>query len=562
MKDNAFWEKNQNHVAAIVDTIDRNSRRSFIWVTNVKTRESWCSSKLQDLLGLDGQMHREFERILIPYVHPRELGRYREKMNCWLEGRDLQSELEARVHDANGDYRIVSMRAKPVYGADKELEYLVISMENETIFPKFDPVTNLYTYTKYVTDLKERLTEFKRLALLQIQIEGFNTFNLIYGVDYSSRLLREIGHKFIGMMDMQKAVYHMEGERFVFILKDAGREDLTAFEQQIRKALAAGVMLDGKNISLKIGAGGILLDHYQGDSSSARGQVAYALDHSMHQHQGQLVVFNDEVQTSKGENLTLMRAIHQSVQNGCDGFYVEYQPIVVAQTGEFVGAEALVRWKKEPYGIIPPGRFIEWMETDPSMYDLGNFVLRKAFAEMKELIRIKPHFFVNVNVSVRQLERMEFHEDLMHLLEEAQFPPECLCLELTERCKDFPLEKLQSEVAFFQSRGIRVAMDDYGTGSASSSIIMNIPMDEIKLDMSFIRNIRESTKKQEMVRSIVSFANHCNIDTCVEGVEDEELQNYLRSYDVTWFQGYYYARPIAAHVLKEMVEHSCIFPEL
>ena len=248
-----------------------------------------------------------------------------------------------------------------------------------------------------------------------------------------------------------------------------------------------------------------------------------------------------------------MKAIHQSVQNNCEGFYLEYQPIVAAKTGEVVGAEALVRWKHEPYGVVPPGMFIEWMETDPSMYDLGNYVLRTALMEMKNLLMFKPDFFVDVNVSIRQLERPEFRGEVLKILTDTAFPADHLCLELTERCKDFPLEKLKQEVEFFQGYGIRVAMDDYGTGSASSSIVMNIPMDEIKIDMSFIRNIMDNIKNQEMVRSILYFAGKSNMTTCLEGVESEELRNYLQNYNATWFQGYYYAKPLSVTDLAEMI---------
>lgn len=96
-------------------------------------------------------------------------------------------------------------------------------------------------------------------------------------------------------------------------------------------------------------------------------------------------------------------------------------------------------------------------------------------------------------------------------------------------------------------------MDDYGTGSASSSIVMNIPMDEIKIDISFIRNIIDNPKNQEMVRSILYFAQKSNMMTCLEGVENEELRNYLRDYNATWFQGYFFSKPISISTLKDMI---------
>ena len=548
-----FWEKAATNVSAIVEAIDQNLDNSYTWVTNLKEHESWCSTKVKEYFGLSAQIFYEFEQLIKEMIHPQDQEEYQEKMNRWLKGMDLDSELGSRIRGKNGIYSMFTFHAKAICDKNHNPEYLVIIIKNENIFPDIDPQTDLYSYARYVKDLERGIEREEKLAILQIQVEGFNTFNLIYGLDYSGELLRAIAHKFIFMMDMDKAVYRLECERFVFILKKAGREDLIDFEQQVRHALGNGIMVDGRTISFKMSSGAILLENYRGDSSSVRGQVAYALDHSVRKHQGQLVIFNDEVQTSRGVDFTLMKAIHQSVQNNCEGFYLEYQPIVAAKTGEVVGAEALVRWKHEPYGVVPPGMFIEWMETDPSMYDLGNYVLRTALMEMKNLLILKSDFFVDVNVSVKQLERPEFRGEVLKILADTAFPADHLCMELTERCKDFPLDKLKQEVEFFQSYGIRVAMDDYGTGSASSSIVMNIPMDEIKIDMSFIRNIMDNIKNQEMVRSILYFAGKSNMTTCLEGVESEELRNYLQNYNATWFQGYYYAKPLSVTDLAEMI---------
>ncbi|MGN0341862.1 MAG: EAL domain-containing protein [Roseburia sp.] len=547
-------EKDNSRVSAFIDAMDRIFDKSFVWVTDVKEHQSWCSASTMEYFGLSGQNHQNFEHMITEWVHPQDKLEYQEGIESLLQGRKLASDLLIHIRGKDGIYSLFSIHKRTISDEAGQPEYLVFAIKNESIMPEIDAQTDLYTYAKYVEHLEKIMVEEERIAILQIKVEGFNTFNLIYGLDYSNELLHAIAWRFIYMMDQNKSVYHLEGECFVFILKKMGREELIAFEQQVRSALEEGILVAGKKTPLKMGAGAILLEHYQGDSSSVRGQVSYAMDYSVHKQQGQLVIFNDKVQTSRGVDLALMKVIHQSVQNKCEGFYVEYQPIVNADNGAVVGAEALLRWSREPYGKVPPGMFIEWMETDPSMYDLGNFVLRTALRETKNLLTLKPDFFVNVNLSVRQLERPEFRGELTNILAEADFPAEHLCLELTERCKDFPLEKLRQEVEYFQSCGIRVAMDDYGTGSASSNIVMNIPMDEIKIDMSFIRNIMDNPKNQEMVRSILYFAGKSNMTTCLEGVENEELQNYLRNYNATWFQGYYYSRPLPVHLLEDMVK--------
>lgn len=553
MSEISFWKEEEVRVIEIVETLDRLSDNSFLWVSRLKERKSWCSEKTKEFFGLSAQTFCDFELMLKDLVHPDDQEEYLEGMEKRLRGIDLDAELCIRMRAKNGSYFMFSVHTNVLCGQDDDLEYLVVMIRNENIVPKIDALTDLYSYARYVQDLETEIARGGKFAVLQIQVEGFNTFNLIYGLDYSNELMRAIALRFIYMMDENKAVYHLEGERFVFILKKAGREALLEFERQVRHTLDTGIMMAEKMMSLKIDSGAIFLEAYQGDSSSVRGQVTYALDHSIHKHQGRLVIFNDEVQTSRGEELALMKMIHQSVRNDCEGFYVEYQPIVAADCGIMAGAEALVRWKRDPYGKIPPGMFIEWMEMDPSMYELGNYVLRTALMEMRKLLELKPDFFVNVNVSARQLERPEFRNDLLKIVADTLFPADHLCLELTERCRDFPLDKLKQEVQFFQSCGIRVAMDDYGTGSASSNILMNIPMDEIKVDMSFISGIMENPRKQMMVRSILQFAQKSNISTCLEGVENEELQNFLRDYNATWFQGYYYGKPLSARSLERML---------
>lgn len=555
MDEISFWGKGAAKVSAIVEAIERISGNSYMWVTNLKECESWCSEKTKEFFGLSAQIFPDFEKMMAQLVHPYDQEEYLEGIEKRMRGIDLDRELCVRMREKNGNYFMFSFRTEALLDEDDILEYLVVVIKNENVPPEIDAQTDLYSYARYVRDLDTAIASGGSLVILQIQVEGFNTFNLIYGLDYSNELLRAIALQFIYMMDMDKAVYRLEGERFVFILKKAGRDELLQFEQQVRSVLDNGIEVAeaGKRISLKMAAGAILLEDYHGDSSSIRGQVTYALNHSVHNHQGKLVIFNDEVQTARGADLALMKVIHQSVRNNCEGFYVEYQPIVDADTGRMVGAEALVRWSREPYGTVPPGMFIEWMETDPSMYDLGNYVLRTALSACRSILELEPDFFINVNISAKQLERPEFRETVLNMLEETNFPADHLCMELTERCKDFPLDRLRQEVAFFQSCGIRVAMDDYGTGSASSNIVMNIPMDEIKIDMSFIRGIMDNPKNQAMVRSILYFAKKSNMKTCLEGVENEELQNYLRDYNATWFQGYYYARPLPIQSLEKMV---------
>jgi len=554
MREQGFWHENESYIDSVMNTVNMLADDTYIYILHLEQNRAWFSETARAYFGIRDTYVSDHYEIMRGLIHPDDFWEYEEGIPPRTQGRDLDRELCVRMKSACGEYHMFSIHTDIVTDEKNAEAYLLILLHNENVLPRIDALTDLYSQARFTTDLGTAIEKKEAFAVLMIKLERFNNLRIIYGTDFTNQILKEAALQFIYMMDENCAVYRLDGPKFGFILRGCGREKLLTFEQTLRDRLAKGIQVNNNQITLKICAGAILIEQYDGKADSLSSKVAYALGHSETEHQGKLIIFNDEVRTSKNVDLELMKVIHQSVREGCEGFYVEYQPIVESKTGRIIGAEALVRWRREPYGTVPPGMFIEWMETDPGMYELGNHVLQTALRETVGLLAILPEFVLNVNVSARQMEREEFRAEVLHILERTKFPASHLCLELTERCKDMPLEAIKREVEFFQGYGIRMAMDDYGTGSASSGIVLYAPMDEIKLDMSFIRGITEDVKKQAMVKSIVEFANSSGMSTCLEGVETEELQNYLRKYQATWFQGYYYSKPIEIRKLWELVQ--------
>ena len=554
MGEQGFWHENESYIDSVLNKVNMLAEDTYIYILHLKQNRAWFSETAKTYFGIRDTYSTDHFEIMRGLVHPDDWWEYEEGLPQRMRGENLDWELCVRMKGVSGEYHMFSIHTGIVTDEKNAEEYLLVLLHNENVLPRIDALTDLYSQARFTDDIEAEIGKKSPFAVLMIKLERFNNLNIIYGNDFTNQILKETALQFIYMMNENSAVYRLDGPKFGFILRGCGREKLLDFEQALREKLAKGIHINNTRVTLKICAGAILIEQYEGKADALKSKAAYALGHSETEHQGKLIIFNDEVRTSKNVDLELMKVIHQSVREGCEGFYVEYQPIVASETGRIAGAEALVRWRREPYGIVPPGMFIEWMETDPGMYELGNYVLRTALGETVGLLSVLPEFVLNVNVSARQLEREEFRAEVLRILKETEFPASHLCLELTERCRDMPIESIKREVEFFREYGIRMAMDDYGTGSASSGIVLHAPMDEIKLDMSFIRGIIEDTKKQAMVRSIVEFANNSGMSTCLEGVETEELQNYLRSYRATWFQGYYYSKPIEIKKFRELVQ--------
>lgn len=536
----------------MISRISKLSKDSYLMVTDMQHNLTFVPESTAEFLGIpSGWCEDGYKIVLEKSVHPYDCPEYTEEMKKRLRGINLENDLYIRM-GKDKKYVMTQIITDMILEQGKN-RYFIVLLRNQNVIPEIDPLTDLYGQVKFEKDIVDYIQQGRKVAVLEIEIDHMNDINILYGTNYSDRIQKVLAYRFIYMMDADKAVYRMGNSNYAFILRDASREDAAAFLEKIRARLEESVVLENNHFDLKIYASGIILDHYEGEISTVQSKLEYVLGKMRTRRDHKLMFFNDLVQINGDVDLDLMKVIHQSVLNQCDGFYVEYQPVVHAQTGEIVGAEALVRWKKEPYGIVPPGMFIDWLESNPCMYDLGNFVLKQALTDAVEFRKSNPDFFINVNMSAKQLERKTFCGVVMALLKETGFPAGQLCLELTERCRSMPVSVMEEKLLYLKQHGVRLAMDDYGTGSASSSVLLQTPMDEIKIDMSFIRGITDNQTKQALVRSMVDFANKADLKSCLEGVEDEKLQNYLRSFGATWFQGYYYSRPVQAAAMQKLL---------
>lgn len=553
MKQEDFWMGDADFFAGMMSKVTDLSKNLYLLVTDLQKNQTFVPEKTAEFLGMEAGYSLDFYQKLTAHVHPYDIPEYEEAMGKRLKKEALSEPLYIRMGKENLDYM---MGFSTDVLRKENREYLIVVLKNENALQEIDAQTDLYSQVKFEEHIKDYLATRRKVAVLEIEFDHMNDMNILYGTNYSEQMQREIGLRFIYMMDADTAVYRMNSSNFAFILRDADREEAEAYMEKIKDTLKENAYIDGHFFEFKIYASGLILDDYKGDISTVQSKLEYTLEKARERRSTGILFFNDLVLSYGGMDLDLMKIIHQSVLNHCDGFYVEYQPIVTSEDGKIMGAEALVRWKKEPYGAIPPGLFIDWLENDPSMYDLGNFVLEQALWDSKSFLQQNPEFFINVNVSAKQLERPDFCRVVLELLDKTEFPVKHLCLEITERCRSLPVSVINERMAVLRGYGIKFAMDDFGTGSSSSAMALEMLIDEIKIDMSFIRKILVNKKNKAIVQSMVDFANAANIKSCLEGVENKALEDYLRTVGATWFQGYYYSKPVGADELEILLSNS------
>lgn len=551
-KEKEFWSGMDTYFPDLVKAITSLSKKSYISITNMNTGITWWSQRAVDYFKLDGNYTLKGRERSVLSIHPDDLDDFRRGFRERVAGINLDKPWEYRVGNGN-TYSRFSAMARMLYDKDGKPLVIIIRYDNYGISDEVDSVTGLYTEPALNRNIDELIASGKPSALLKIGLDQFSHINVMYGATFSDTILNTVAQTLLHMLKGKGFLYRLSGAKFEACFDIISRDELRNIYNNIADTLSNNIVVDGKRIPIKISAGAVFIEPYMHETNGVRSRLTYATNHSRYEHHGDLVIFNDETCRDSSDQFELISIIHQCATHDFKGFKLFYQPIADTRTGKIRGMEALLRWELEPYGLVSPGIFMPWIEEDPCIFDLGNWILRTALTDIKKIRPHIPDFFVNVNVAASQLERREFRESVINILRETNSDPGELCLELTERCRNLDIDFLRKEVEFFHSHNIKIALDDFGTGNSSLSLALELPVDELKVDMSFIRNIENKPQNQAMVQSIVDYAKRTNTETCIEGIENEQVSNYISQFDSTWQQGYYYSRPVPIDKFEKII---------
>ena len=548
-----FWSDMDEIFPELVKQMASLAKKSYYSITNLKSGITWWSESTLEYFGLEQNYTAIGKEKTKRELHPDDVETFKYCFGRRVEGNDLDKSWEYRVKDGDKYNRFNAMSRMISDNEGKPL-LLITRFVNYGLSDEVDTVTGLRTEAVLTRQLNEYISEGRRGALLKVNLDQFSHISVMYGAAFGDKVLNCVAQLLINILHDNSNIYKLSGVKFVLALGDIPRKKLREIYEKIEDAMENNVEVEGKKIPLRISAGAVYIEPYMTDSNAVRSRLTYAVNHSRYEHHGELVIFNDEMGGKDNQHqFELIALIHQCATSDFDGFKLFYQPIADTKNGTIRGMEALIRWEKEPYGIISPGIFMEWLEEDPCIFDLGNWILRTALNDIKKVRDELPGCFVNVNVSAAQLERREFRQSVMNILSETGARPEELCLELTERCRDLDVDFLKGEVDFFHSKGIKIALDDFGTGNSSLSLALELPFDELKVDMSFIRDIKDKPQNQAMVQSIIDYAKRTKTETCIEGIENREVDDYIKKFGATWHQGYYYSKPVPIESIEKLI---------
>jgi diguanylate cyclase (GGDEF)-like protein/PAS domain S-box-containing protein len=473
-----------------------------------------------------------------------------------------QSLLEVEVSSSTlviDDREVISFVLRDVSARKRAERALLANQGRLSHLAHHDVLTGLLNRLGLETKLPAMVSEARRtgkfVAFLYLDIDHFKKINDISGHDFGDQLLKVAAERLRASVASTDLVVRMGGDEFVVVAGDLpDAEAASGIAQRVREKLALPVDLNGREINVTSTVGLSVFPDDGADYLVLLRNADVALYEAKEAGRDTFRRFARSMTTRISERITTEQELRVALREA--QFYIEYQPVIDLQTSKVSSLEALVRWRHPTRGVVPPGKFIEVAEKAGMICELGEFVMRRACEQIRHWqeagVPIVP---IAVNVSSHQFERENIKDLVLRVTGDAQIDPSLLHIEITESAIMHGHERQAAALSELRSIGVEVSVDDFGTGYSSLSYLKNLPIDCLKIDRAFVRDMVTSPNGEAIVTTVIQLAKSLGLHTIAEGVETLPQLRRLRVLGATMGQGFYFSPPLPAETcLRVLVE--------
>jgi len=499
------------------------------------------------------------------------------KLRSWLARRELRDAAAVALPSDEGSlgYLLVgdrlgetdSFQRVDVQLLELVAAHLSVALRNGELVDRLrydaghDALTGLPNRTLFRSCLHQSLlgSAGRRVAVLLMDLDEFKDINDTLGHDTGDGLLREVGRRLRAAMPEPITVARLGGDEFAALapLTGSDPDEVMSIASLLQNAVREPFELAGVTVRVRASVGVAVYPDHAADADLLL-QHADGAMYASKSSQEPVKVYNADLDRSNPRRLALVSELRQAIEGGDILCY--YQPKVSLDDQTIIGVEALARWRHPRLGLVPPDDFIPIAEHTGQIVALTSHVLTLSLTQCARWLKQGRRLGVAVNVSPRGLLAAGFAAEVRVALTAAGVPPGLLTLEITEGGVMSDPDRALLVLQELHELGVALSIDDFGTGYSSLAYLLHLPVDEVKIDKSFVLTLATSPRNTDMVRAIIELGHTLGLRVVAEGVEDLRSQEVLTSLHCDVAQGYLISRPVPAHVLDQWLTRTPVMP--
>tara|TARA_R110001606_G_scaffold399222_2_gene582448 strand:- start:104313 stop:106631 length:2319 start_codon:yes stop_codon:yes gene_type:complete len=445
----------------------------------------------------------------------------------------------------------MSQEVSSLFDAFAEMGNAIDAREQKILYQsQHDTLTGLYNRHAFRQIISDTLINEQRHILIAINIRGFSNLNDILGIQVGDRCLQTLAQRLIDNNNKGWQHARLDGDVFLSLVPLAENVHIDRYVQEFISNLAKPLDVDSLALNLKFWAGIAVYPQDGDDANAVFRRVMIALDYAEKDNKP-IRYYHTGEEEARHEHLSIIEALRLALTLDDGQLYMNYQPKLNLKTGKIDKVEALIRWKHPELGFISPEVFISYAEQTGIIFDLTAWVIDTVLKQLSDWQQKDLFIDAAINISAQDISHPDFHMNLKKSTVKHKISPEYITLEVTER--DLMQDEVQAIALLIElkEKGYTISVDDYGIGQSSLAKLKQLPVDELKIDKSFIMELNSSESDQIIVGSTISLGHRLGLSVVAEGLENNESLNILKAMGCDHIQGYFLSRPMTSEAFVE-----------
>ena len=536
----------------LFDALAEASSTVFFWATDIGAKRSRWSKATVDYFNLPSEYTDDAVGDWTKVIHPDDLQIWLSDAKEVVEGKKARYSCQYRAKNRYGEYVWVENNGYVLNNENGEHVLSAGMITRLDVQNRYDPQTNMLTtyafYSEYFFDGAG--------TVLMVNVDDFRNVISTYGYSAAKELVGQLGALVKEACNPSMKLYRFGTDEFMIILPGGTKDSTRSLFNKIADAVRMSRVMNGTIIRVSISGAAVMYPEDCVKKDDMVEKLDYSMGYVKKHHPGKMTFYSEQLAREQERKNLLKEDLIQSVQNEFKGFSLFFQPLVEPVTERINGAETLLRWKGEVIQDSYPAEFIDILEETGYIRQVGLWVMEQTFLQKKAWEEKYGNLQLSFNVSYQQFMDQDFAAKVIKKANEIGVDKESVIIELTESCQVKDPESLANVFEELEKEGFKLALDDFGTAYSTMEMLRKLPIDYIKIDHSFVRELADEGHEDDyiIVDELVRLSNRLHHGAIIEGVENQSVVERLKDVNASLLQGYHYSKPVSKDAFEGLLD--------